>query len=219
MKDMESPPEQYRIDYLNVLQSYQQTAQLTPVGALAALSNHWMKAYKSLVGRQTSIYEIPHDGFCYMFDCEGSDHCDGLGPQPPLTMPRVVAAYGVSKQPSRVRGHDDRRMRGWVGPTQLVLGKGRDKGHFVAHSMGGAVDTVEVNVFAQNRALNRGWSSAGKIYRKMEKWCAEHPGTVFFHRALYIQESDVPDWLEFGIIHDDFSIWCELFDNRVSTVC
>jgi hypothetical protein len=208
-------PECCEVDYASILESFRSSAKgPTSLAALHALSDHWMKAYKRLVDRPTSIYEIPEGGFHYLFDCEGSDHCDGQGPQPARTMPRVVAAYGTSNVPAQGRRKEDGRMRGWLGPTHEVLGDGWDKGHFVAHSMGGAVDRVEINVFAHRRALNRGWSAPGKLFRKMENWCAAHPGTTFFHRPLYAQESDVPDWLEFGIIHSDLSTWCEVFDNR-----
>lgn len=39
MNDVQSPPEQYRIDYLNVLRAYQKTDTPTSKGALDALSN------------------------------------------------------------------------------------------------------------------------------------------------------------------------------------
>ena len=208
-------PECCRIDYAKEVESFRsKTSSPSPQALLHALSDQWMHAYKRLVGRATSIYEIPEGGFHYLFDCEGSDHCDGQGPLPARITPRVVVAYGTSKVPAAGRKKDDGRMRGWVGPTREILGDGWDKGHFVAHSMGGAVDRVEINVFGQRRALNRGWSPAGKVFRKMEDYCASHPGTTFFHRALYGEESDVPDWLEFGIIYSDLTIWCEVFDNR-----
>jgi len=39
-----------------------------------------------------------------------------------------------------------------VGATETTFGQEWDKGHFVAHSIGGAVDRAEVIVFVQLRA-------------------------------------------------------------------
>ena len=104
----------------------------------------------------------------------------------------LVAAYGISAPQDSPR--DDRRLRGWVGRTERVFGKGWDKGHFIAHSIGGAVDGLEANVFAQRRSLNRGWSAEGKRFRAMEKYCADNAGVFCFHRPIYADGS------EFGIL-------------------
>src|SRR5216683_3042649 len=70
-----------------------------------------------------------------------------------------------------VRDDDDFRLKGWMGATETTFGREWDKGHFIAHSIGGAVDCAEVNVFVQLRAPNRGWSEAGKRFREMEAYC------------------------------------------------
>ena len=44
----------------------------------------------------------------------------------------------------------------------------RDKGHFIAHAIGGGLD---MNIFSQARDLNRGISEQGKVYRLMERYC------------------------------------------------
>jgi hypothetical protein len=104
-------------------------------------------------------------------------------------------------------------MRGWLGETGEILGATRDKGHFIAHCMGGG---LEVNVFSQDRKLNRGWSPQGKIYRQMEKYCQEHSGTFCFSRPIYADTSSVPRWLEFGVLKEDATLWVEVFDNLPS---
>jgi hypothetical protein len=86
----------------------------------------------------------------------------------------------------------------------------RDKGHFIAHSIGGGLD---MNVFLQDRALNRGFSEAGKLYRDMESYCRLNPGTFCFSRPIYADTTSVPRWLEFGLVKEDGSIWVEVFEN------
>src|SRR5215510_664166 len=73
------------------------------------------------------------------------------------------------------------RMKGWFWSTEEFVSANRDRGHFIAHSIGGGLD---VNVFWQDRDLNRGWSPEGKIFRQMETYCQEHPGTFCFSRPI-----------------------------------
>jgi hypothetical protein len=113
---------------------------------------------------------------------------------------RVIGVLGMSA-PMRKR----RRgffPNGWLELPEEIDGSNRDKGHFVAHSIGGALD---VNVFSQNRYLNRGVSEQGKIYRQMEKYCYERPGTFCFSRPIYADSTSIPRWLEFGLIREDGS--------------
>ena len=86
----------------------------------------------------------------------------------------------------------------------------RDDGHFIAHSIGGGLD---VNLFSQERLLNRGSSPQGKIYRQIEKYCHEQEGTFCFSRPIYADGSSVPRWLAFGVRQVDQTLWVEVFDN------
>jgi hypothetical protein len=43
---------------------------------------------------------------------------------------------------------------------------------------------LDVNLFPQRREVNRGWSDEGKLFRKMERYAAEHPGTFCFARPI-----------------------------------
>lgn len=70
-----------------------------------------------------------------------------------------------------------------------------------------------MNVFSQERRLNRGWSSQGKAYRQMETYCNERPGTLCFSRPIYADSSSVPRWLEFGVLKDVQTLWVEVFAN------
>ena len=70
-----------------------------------------------------------------------------------------------------------------------------------------------MNVFLQDRKLNRGLSEAGELYRDMEKYCLVNPGTFCFSRPVYADTTSVPRWLEFGLIKQDGSNWVEVFEN------
>ena len=125
---------------------------------------------------------------------------------------RLVVAFGRSAPGKRSR--DDNRLRGWVGPTEKLFGPSDDKGHYIAHSIGGAVDGIEANVFVQRRDLNRGWSAEGRRFRQMERYCSDHAGTLCFVRSIYVDGTARPGWVEFGIVHPDSGPHVECFDNR-----
>jgi hypothetical protein len=65
--------------------------------------------------------------------------------------------------------------------SEELQGTQRDDGHFMARSIGGGLN---VNLFSQDRLLNRGWSSQGNIYRRMEKYCRDQQGTLCFSRPF-----------------------------------
>lgn len=211
-------PAESRIDYVSAADEYCRAAasDALDVAWLESLCRPWMAAYRQQSGRPTNITEMWSNEFSYLVDLEGSDHCDGRGPQPPGVFPRTVVAFGRSKPPGRERKTDDLRLRRWMGPTRDVMGQARDKGHFIAFSLGGDVIAGEPNIFAQRRDLNRGWSEPGKVFRQMEALAASIPGTMFFHRPIYLTESDVPDFLEVGLITLEKGLWVEAFDNRVN---
>lgn len=95
------------------------------------------------------------------------------------------------------------------------MGDGRDKGHFIANSIGGEIVGGETNVFPRRRDVNRGWSREGRLFRLIEIFPCKNPGIMYFHRAIYLSESDSPDFLEVGIVRSDNSSWIECFDNRL----
>jgi len=103
-------------------------------------------------------------------------------------------------------------MRGYLGRTCEAYGDGYDKGHFIGHSLGGGV-LDSVNWFRQERRLNRGWSSEGRVYRRMERYCAVHPGTFVFSRPIYDTLTDRPDVIEFGMLRGGKLDVCQ-FRNR-----
>jgi hypothetical protein len=172
-------------------------------------------AYLAMTPRPTEITRISQSSFDYVYDDYASLEAQGLVPRHPTMEARLVLAVGRSaqRQPKR----DDSRLRGWAGPTlKDAYGAGWDRGHFIAHCMGGIVDGFELNVFVQRRNLNRGWKShpRGVLYRQMEDYCAKNLGTFCFSRPIYCDETAKPTFIEFGILTPDEKLWVELFDNR-----
>lgn len=128
---------------------------------------------------------------------------------------RVALAFAFST-PSLTK-RDASRIRGFpnVNATvKRVMGSQAflaDKGHFLGHASGG---TLDINLFPQRRELNRGWSEQGKRYRSMERYVALNPGTFFYHRPIYNDDTWLPYKLEFAIHTKDHGWWIDLFDNK-----
>lgn len=172
----------------------------------------WRDAYMEMTAHPANIFRLQHGAFEFIYDDYASLEASGAVPFDPKAEARLVAVLGLSVP--RKAGRDDYRLKGWVGPTEKIFGSNWDKGHFIAHSIGGAVDGMEMNVFVQRRDLNRGWSAEGKRFREMEKYCALNPGTFCFSRPLYDDQTAKPAYVEFGIIKSDRELWVECFDNR-----
>ncbi|MBS1851377.1 MAG: hypothetical protein JST79_10725 [Acidobacteria bacterium] len=172
----------------------------------------WRDAYLEMTLRPTDIVRWRRGSFEYIYDDYASLEASGAVPNDPQAEARLVAALGRSEPTKSVR--DDYRLRGWVGATEKMFGPGWDKGHFIAHTIGGAVDGLEANVFVQRRDLNRGWSAEGRRFRQMEKYCVSNPGTFCFSRPLYLDQTAKPSYVEFGVLKSDGSLWAQRFDNR-----
>jgi hypothetical protein len=131
------------------------------------------------------------------------------------TLERVTLAYAVSVE--QLMRRDTSRMRGFPDPNvsaRRILGAKAfraDKGHFLGHASGGELD---INLFPQRRELNRGWSEEGKEFRKMERYVAQHPGTFFYHRPIYNDDTWVPQSLEYGVLEGDVRWRVKTFANK-----
>jgi hypothetical protein len=172
----------------------------------------WVAAYKQATFRLTDIYLIRREPFRYYYDDYATLEQLGKAPYDPIAEARIVAAPGYSTPLTAAR--DDYRLKGWAGPTEQSFGRAWDKGHFMAHSIGGAVDGWELNVFVQYRRLNRGWSKAGQRFRQMEAYCVGHPGVLCFNRPIYRDGSAKPVAFEFGVLKRSGELWVECFRNR-----
>ncbi len=164
----------------------------------AALSSAWSVAYRESTPA-ANLYEFGPEPWTFLFDF--SSEIDA--PQ----WDRTVAAWGLSVPGKRPR--DEAYQRGYPSP------KGRaerplDKGHMVPHQVGGDLGQ---NIFPQDRDLNRGWSAEGKRYRALEREVGATPGTFFFCRLIYADETDFPTWVELGTLRSD-GLHVERFRNR-----
>jgi hypothetical protein len=75
------------------------------------------------------------------------------------------------------------------------------------------MDGLEINMFSQLRAVNRGWSTAGRRFRAMENYCVDHPGTYCFNRPFYREDISRPAAFEFGLLTTERTLWVERFEN------
>jgi hypothetical protein len=175
------------------------------------LPRRWIADYKEATPRSTNILSIELGTFLYMFDFVTELEIEGMLVPGTVREDRLVAGHGFSApEPA---GREAGRMRGWVGPTEKYLGPGRDKGHVFGRALGGRVDGLEINLFSQARALNRGWSEEGKLFRRMEQHCAAHPGTFCYFRPRYRDNLACPASVEFGVLLPEGKLWVEEFEN------
>jgi hypothetical protein len=138
------------------------------------------------------------------------------------TLERVVVAYAVSV--TQLMKRDSSRMQGFLRgkKTEKTFRESvketlkdnkfvADKGHFLGHASGGILD---INLFPQRAELNEGHSAEGIRFRKMERYVEEHPGTFFYHRPIYDDESWIPQLLQYGVLKDGTDWWEDEFANK-----
>lgn len=203
----------HTIDYESLLKEVRTDSYKAAVSFLMEnLPFIWRDSYLEMMPRETNIVRFQYGTFEYIYDDYASLEATGAVPYDPKIEARLVGVSGCSEPKEAKR--DDSRLRGWVGPTEKTFGRGWDKGHFIAHSIGGAVDQLEVNVFIQRRDLNRGWSDAGRRFREMEKYCKSNPGMFCFCRPVYRDQTAKPALVEFGMLKNVHELSIERFDNR-----
>lgn len=200
------------LDYQSIVENARCSGEAAIAFLLEELPYLWRDAYIRMTAHATDIVRWRNGSFEYIYDDYASLEAMGTVPYDHNAEARLVAAFGRSEP--RKTARDDSRLRGWVGATEKMFGRTWDKGHFIAHSIGGAVDGLEANVFVQRRDFNRGWSKEGRRFREMEKYCTLNPGTFCFSRPLYADQTAKPAFLEFGVLKSDAVLWVERFDNR-----
>jgi hypothetical protein len=96
-----------------------------------------------------NIVKVEHGTFDYI--CDSYSGMEGLGEVAfdQRVRDRVVGVLGISLP---IRGRRRGSLpQGWVEHREEIDSGTRDKGHFVAHAIGGGLD---MNVFSQARDLN-----------------------------------------------------------------
>lgn len=166
----------------------------------------WKDRYIAMTDRPSEILVFAYETFDYIFDVyQQVELCDRAGSNLPVEA-RLIAAIGTSK-PKRTRRDDGRLRRLTVTPMPGPDSKW-DRGHFIAHSIGGTVDGNEANVFLQLRSINRG------RYRIMENYCRKNAGVTCFSRPIYTDTSAHPTQIEFGVLQTNGELWVEVHPNR-----
>lgn len=146
------------------------------------LIDEWAARYREAVpGANLLVVDL--DSWSYLF------HLTSSGPESAIA-DRVVAAWGKSAAPSAPR--DRSRLRGHPGSSRAE----DQKGHLIAHASGGGLD---INLIKMDGALNTGRTPDGTKFRAMERYCAQHPGTPYFIRPIYDDESDRPSRFDVGV--------------------
>jgi len=200
-------PFKYRINYAALLSAARRRSRENTAGFLERrLPSVWHDAYVSTISHEANLVCFRHRTFEYICDLYSQLEITGSVAFDQTVTDRVIGVFGKSSGAQQER----KPLRVRLELPEELEGTARDDGHFIAHSIGGGFD---MNLFSQERKLNRGWSAQGKIYREMEKYCGQREGTFCFSRPIYTDSSNVPRWLEFGVLKSDDTLWVEVFEN------
>ena len=195
-------PSDLQIPYTAILADFPKT-QSSPLSIelISTLEDVWLNRYRKMSSHEPNVLQFQDHEFTFLYDQTSAGDSK--------VEDRLVVGYGYSMiQPQKRDAH---RIQGLLGGRIEIPGKGVfDKGHVLAHSMGGGTD---VNLYPQKPELNRGISDAGKIYRSMENYAAQNPGTFVFSRLLYSDASWLPYALEYGVLRPEYAFWVEQFQN------
>ena len=161
----------------------------------------WLDAYVAMTPWPPNPIRVMHGTFEYLFDAGSENQRDNES-----IHDRLICVIGRSKRQHRKREHS--RIAGWIGKTETIAGSAYDKGHFIAHSIGGFVDGSELNLFWQTRAFNR-----GQPFREMERYAAGNEGTLVFNRPIYLDDYSVPGAIDYGVLRTDNTLWVQRFKN------
>jgi len=204
-----SLPPQFRIDYGRLRRSARAGSVYQLIADLRLrLPTQWQRVYTAAASHSPNLIHVEYGTFDYICDSYSGMEARGEVAFDQRVRDRVVGVLGISL-PMRCRRRSS-LPKDWVEHPEEVDSSRRDKGHFIAHAIGGGLD---MNVFSQARDLNRGISEQGKVYRLMERYCHENAGTFCFSRPVYDDATSIPRWVEFGLLRDDGSIWVEVFEN------
>ena len=205
--DMDMLPSSHVIDYQVALSAVKRRDGANMALLLRKhLPSMWREVYLNTITHEPNLVRFRRRTFEYICDLYSQLEATGSVPYEQTIADRVIGVFGASSRAPGTRNEKCARIE----LSEELEGMQRDDGHFMARSIGGGLD---INLFSQDRLLNRGWSSEGKIYRRMEKYCREQEGTFCFSRPIYADGSNVPRWLEFGVLKNEETLWVEVFDN------
>jgi hypothetical protein len=190
------------IPYDKILVDFPPTANsLIDSKLISILEDVWLDRYRKASSHETNVLQFQDSGFIFLYDQTSSGNSG--------VEDRLVVGYGFSVHQDEKR--DASRIRGLLGGGLEIPGKGTfDKGHVLAHSMGGG---TSVNLFPQRPELNQPRSEKGKLYCRMERFAARNPNTFVFSRLWYSDDSWVPSAMEYGVLLPERRFWVEQFKN------
>lgn len=168
-----------------------------------AVTKLWMRDYARVTAWTPDVVEIEYGTFVYLFDRAPATET----PAVPRAEARVVGVWGASGAAPSPR--DRSRQSGFLPHPARWSGAGYDRGHFIAHSLGGGMD---INFFPQARHVNRGSSSAGRRWRAVERRLSAHPGALLFVRPIYSGPGWTPAFLEIAAVIEG-RVYVETCDN------
>jgi hypothetical protein len=206
------------IDYQHLLAVIDPSDQDALIDHLAfELPYLWADDYKATSPHAANIHRITSDGFEYLFDFSSELVSRREVSSNSAVEDRIIAVHGRSRS-TQTQRKDSLMRKHPLGPVDFIRSdnsgvqtRGKyDKGHFIGHAFGGQ---LHINLFTQSTSVNRGWSEQGKLYRKMERYCQQNPGTYCFSRPLYIGYSAHPYVIEFGVLKDNGELWVNQFPN------
>ena len=156
------------IDYTSLLAGVLESNYEATLAAFTqAIINAWLDEYDALTKNENDIVKFTADGFSFLYDLNESDYATEFIPGVSRET-RIVAAYGIT-QNKEIKRNASRQQAYIGGFKSMPRYIGFDKGHFIAHSIGGM---LEQNLFPQRSDVNRGISDDGKKWIKVVKFCA-----------------------------------------------
>lgn len=168
------------------------------------LVEHWTAEYVAITPWVQEIVEVELGTFAYLFDAAPT-----LSTAETAGDDRVVVVWGRSSAPATRR--DRGRLAGFIPVPASWSHRGRDRGHLIAHALGGGLD---LNLVPQSSALNRGRSEEGRRWRTLEREAAASPGTPLFVRPIYKDATWSPYEFEYGLVRAG-GLHVERFPNRM----
>lgn len=145
---------------------------IAPDGLPDALTDIWLSDYTKrwptheIVLTRTGVPEM-----AYLFD---------------VGRERLIAAWGISGGKS----HAPRNASRMAGSPRTG-GTLYDRGHAIAHTMGGGLD---INLVPQLSAVNRG------AFRHLEMRAIAEPGSLYFTYWIYADGLQIPHLVEQGLV-------------------
>src|SRR5690242_14533761 len=89
---------------------------------VAELPYVWKDAYHEMTSRSVNIVRWKYETFEYLFDDYASLEATNSVPYDRNIEARLVGALGFSEP--REAARDDYRLKGWIGATERIFGKG-----------------------------------------------------------------------------------------------